>query len=121
VIICSTPTIQNRSGYRSVEELKTHGRPMLSLAGRHLKGHCTLKLPPEYFDTERFTVEEAMDRFWGSALTQRRHPTTLQDTSADAALGSQDRVPPNLGVISSRKPLSNEIRLPLLEAHALFL
>jgi hypothetical protein len=36
---------------------------------------------------------KAMDRFWGvEALTQLcRHPTTLHDTNADAALRSQDR------------------------------
>jgi hypothetical protein len=90
---------------------------MLSLAGRHLRGIA--QLPPEYFDTERFTVEEAMDRFWGvEALTQlaeRNHPSRHQMLMLLS--GHKIEGTPNLRSSRRAKPLKQWNSLPLLEAH----
>jgi uncharacterized membrane protein YgcG len=108
----------------SVEELKTDGRPTVVFGGTTTSPGALRALASEYFDTERFTVEEGDGSLLGvEALTQLAEaPNPPFKTPVLLLLsGHKIEVPPSLGVLVAQKPLKQSEFVPLLEAHALFL
>jgi hypothetical protein len=108
----------------SAEELKAHGRPNVVFGGTTTSPGALRTLASEYFDSERFTVEEGDGSLLGvEALTQLAEaPNPPFKTPVLLLLsGHKIEVPPNLGVIVAQKPLKQWEFVPLLEAHAHFL
>jgi CheY-like chemotaxis protein len=108
----------------SVKELKTHHRPNVVFGGTTTSPGALRKIALEYFDTERFTVEEGDGSLLGvEALTQLAEaPNPPFKTPVLLLLsGHKIEVPPRLGVLVAQKPLKQSEFVPLLEAHALFL
>jgi signal transduction histidine kinase len=108
----------------SAEELKTKCRPNVVFGGTTTSPGALRKIASEYFDTERFTVEEGDGALLGvEALTQLAEaPNPPFKTPVLLLLsGHKIEVPPSLGVIVAQKPLKQWEFVPLLEAHALFL
>jgi signal transduction histidine kinase len=108
----------------STEELKTHGRPHVAFGGKTTSPGALRQVASEYFDSERFTVEEGDGSLLGvEALTQLAEtPNPPFKTPVLMLLsGHKIEVPPSLGVIVAQKPLKQSEFVPLLEAHALYL
>jgi CheY-like chemotaxis protein len=108
----------------SVEELRTHGRPNVVFGGTTTSPGALRKIASEYFDTERFTVEEGDGSLLGvEALTQLAEAPNPPFMTPVLLLlsGHKIEVPPSLGVVVAQKPLKQSEFVPLLEAHALFL
>jgi hypothetical protein len=82
------------------------------------------QIASEYFDSERFTVEEGDGMLLGvEALTQLAEaPNPPFKTPVLMLLsGHKIEVPPSLGVVVAQKPLKQSEFVPLLEANALYL
>jgi CheY-like chemotaxis protein len=108
----------------SVEELKTHGRPHVTFSGTTTSPGALRQIASEYFDSERFTVEEGDGMLLGvEALTQLAEaPNPPFKTPVLMLLsGHKIEVPPSLGVVVAQKPLKQSEFVPLLEANALYL
>jgi CheY-like chemotaxis protein len=106
----------------SPEEEATHGRPCYSYDAKTASRVVVRRLLSEYFENERFTLEESDGSLTGfdalMQLSEARNPP-FPTPVLMLLSGHHMEAPPSAGIIIAQKPLRQSEFGPFLEAHAL--